>query len=91
MRLNYHLLNVLIQLRISVGKTYFSVQSLSHFDSSSCHRDGSVTLVDTDVTVDREGEVVDGVLAWDQSDTAFAPHVVLKSNGDVSSPCCLTP
>ena len=82
--------DVFIQLRNSVGKTYFSIQSLAHFDSSGCHRDGSVTLVDTDVTVDGEGEVVDSVLARDQSDTAFAPHVVLESNGDVSSLCCLT-
>ncbi len=58
--------------------TYLGVQPLSHLNAAGGDRDGAVALVDADVAVDRQREVVDGVLAWHKGDAAFAPHVFLK-------------
>jgi hypothetical protein len=58
--------------------TYLGVQALSHLNAAGGDRDGAIALVDADVAVDRQREVVDGVLAWHKGDAAFAPHVFLK-------------
>jgi hypothetical protein len=65
-------------LVININATpYLGVQPLAHFDSAGGHRDGPVAFVDADVAVVWQGEVVDGVLARDESDATLAPRVRL--------------